>query len=98
MLQSVKFYREKLDRWLSITLQVEAVDKFVFLGSVVPGTSDDIARRIALASSAFGRLRESVWRRGDVSQRLKMRLFKALIVLIAIYGAETWTLKAEDNR
>ena len=57
--------------------QVEAVDKFVFVGSV--GTSDVIARRIA--SSAFGRLKESVWRRGDVSQRLKMRLFKALIVL-----------------
>ena len=54
--------------------------------------------RIVHASSAFRRLRESVWRRGDVSQRLKMRLFKALIVPIAIYGAETWTLKAEDSR
>ena len=78
--------------------QVEAEERFVFLGSVVPGTSNDVARRIALASSAFGRLRESVWRRGDMSQRLKMRLFKALIVPIAIYGAETWTLKAEDSR
>ena len=78
--------------------QVEAEERFVFLGSVVPGTSNDVARRIALASSAFGRLRQSVWRRGDMSQRLKMRLFKAHIVPIAIYGAETWTLKAEDSR
>ena len=98
MVQSVKFYRERLDSWLLITLKWKRWTSLCFLGSVVLGTSDDIARRVALASSAFGRLRESVWRRGDVSQRLKMRLFKALIVPIAIYGAEIWTLKAKDSR
>ena len=33
-----------------------------------------------------------------MSQQIKMRLFKALIVPIVIYGAETCTLKAEDSR
>ena len=32
-------------------------EEFVFLGSVVPGTAHDVARRIALASVAFGRLK-----------------------------------------
>jgi hypothetical protein len=76
---------------------VETVESFVFLGSLVPGTTDDVKRRIALASSSFGRLRQTVWNRGDVSRRLKMRLFQALIVPIAIYGAESWTLSVEDN-
>ena len=35
---------------------VDHVEEFVFLGSVVPDTSADAMRRIALAASAFGRL------------------------------------------
>ena len=38
--------------------EVENVSEFTFLGSVVPGSSADVRRRIALASSAFERLRE----------------------------------------
>ena len=33
---------------------VEKVERFIFLGSVVPGSTSDIRRRIGLASSAFG--------------------------------------------
>ena len=77
---------------------VEKVNNFVFLGSVVPGTSGDVKRRVALASSAFGRLRKSVWSRREVSLRLKVRIFECLINPIAIYASESWTLRAEDNR
>ena len=63
----------------------------------MPGTSDDVTRRIALASSANGRLREPVLRRGDVFQLLKMRLFRALVTKIGMYGPDTWTLRAEDS-
>ena len=77
---------------------VEKVNDFVFLGSVVPGTSGDVKRRVALASSAFGRLRKSVWSRREVSLRLKVRIFECLIKPIAIYAPESWTLRAEDNR
>jgi len=77
---------------------VEKVENFVFLGSVVPNTSDDVKRRIALASSAFGRLRANIWNRKDIPYQIKIRLYNALIVPIAIYASETWTLKAEDTR
>ena len=64
----------------------------------VPGTSHDKKMRmIALASSAFGRLRESVWRRGNVSQLLNVRLFRDLIIPIAMYRAETWNVRVEDS-
>ena len=72
---------------------VEKVENFVFLGSVVPNTSDDVKRRIALASSAFGRLRANIWNRKDIPYQIKIRLYNALIVPIAIYASETWTLK-----
>ena len=77
---------------------VEKVDKFVFLGSVVPGSSDDIQRRIGLASSAFGRLKNKIWSNKNLPNKLKTRLYYALIIPIAIYACETWTIKKEDER
>ena len=77
---------------------VDHVEEFVFLGSVVPDTSADVMRRIALAASAFGRLRKVIWDRHDISNHLKICLYNALILPIATYASETWTLKSEDTR
>ena len=74
------------------------VDSFVYLGSVVPNTSDDVTRRLALAAQAFGRLQNVLWKNRNVSLPLKVRLYGALIVPIAIYAAETWTLTEKDKR
>ena len=76
---------------------VETVQDFIFLGSNVPSTSADIKRRISLANIAFGRLKQNIWSRRDVSIALKIRLYKALILPIAIYGAETWPLTKQDE-
>ena len=76
---------------------VESVEEFTFLGSVVPTTSSDIRRRVALANSAFGRLKKNVWSRKDVSTSLKLRLYKALVLPIAIYGSETWCMTQRDS-
>ncbi|KAK3883301.1 hypothetical protein Pcinc_012338 [Petrolisthes cinctipes] len=78
--------------------EVQRVNEFVFLGSMLPFTSKDVNRRIALASAAFGRLQRTVWSRRDISLKLKVRLYKSLILPIAIYAGETWTLRAEDTR
>ena len=74
------------------------MEEFVFLCSVLPDSSADIKRRIALASAAFGRLKEAIWKRRTISKPLKVRLNNALILPIAMYAAETWTLKAENTR
>lgn len=76
---------------------VEKMESFVFLGSCIPGTTEDVKRRIALASSAFGRLKKNVWARRDLSLKIKVRLYNSLILPIAIYASETWTLKSEDT-
>ena len=78
--------------------EVEHVDNFVFLGSQLPSTSGDVKRRISLAATAFGRLRSTVWNRRDISRKLKCRLYNALILPIATYASETWTLRNEDVR
>ena len=37
---------------------IENLNKFIFLGSFIPGSGLDVDRRIGIVSSAFGRLRE----------------------------------------
>lgn len=73
----------------------QTVSEFVFLGSTLPGTFMDVIST-ALASAAFGRLQRTVWSRRDILRKLKIRLYKGLILLIAIFAGEAWTLKAED--
>ena len=74
---------------------VDKVDDFVFLGSNVPSVEADVTR---LAAWAFGRLKRTVWTNQDISRSLKVRIYRALILLIAIYGAESWTLRQADTR
>ena len=76
--------------------EVEHVEEFVFLGSVVPDSTSDVNRRIALASTAFGRLNPTIWSKKTITKAIKVRLYRALILPIATYASETWTLKSRD--
>lgn len=75
---------------------IEHKDTFLYLGSIVPGTEKDV-KRIALAASSFGRLKNTIWSRRDVSRNLKIRLYKTLILPIAINASETWTLRGSRS-
>lgn len=77
---------------------VDKVGEFVFLGSNVPSVEADIKRRTRLAAWSFGRLKSNVWTNQDISRSLKVRIYRALILPIAIYGAESWTLRNTDTR
>ena len=60
----------------------EVNHEFVFLGSVVPNSDDNVRRRISLALAAFGRLNIPIWQKREISKPLKVRLYKALILPI----------------
>ena len=68
--------------------QIEAVDRFTYLGSVVAavGATDmDIENHINKARAAFGKL-SIVWRNYNLSINLKLRLFKSNVVPVLLYG------------
>ena len=90
-----KVLTNKNDNILIEGKQLENVDSFVYLGSVVPNVSEDVDRRICLASSTFGRLRKSIWNKRCISIKLKMRLYRALILPIATYASETWVMTTD---
>ena len=53
--------------------------------------------RIAKATSALARLRQ-IWRDKGISVASKLRLLRALVLSVLLYGAEAWTLNAEVER
>ena len=77
---------------------LENVNNFVYLGSSIPDTTKDIERRIALALTSFFRLRKSIWSNRDSLLKLKLRLYRALILPIATYASETWALTNTDEK
>ena len=81
--------------------EVEEVDKFTYLGANVSkdgGTTADIKKRIALASSQMKKL-GNIWKTSNISRRTKASLFKSLVLSVLLYGSETWKLtKGEEEK
>jgi len=79
--------------------QLENVGSFKYLGSML--TNDgrctcEIKSRIAMAKAAFNKKRArfiSSW-----NLKLRKKVIKCYIWNIAVYGAETWTIRAVDQK
>src|SRR5207244_7948535 len=62
------------------------------------GSSDkDIGARIGQATSAFTRL-DTIRKSNTLSFKVKVTIFKTLVVSIFLYGCESWTLNADKCR
>ena len=72
----------------------------VYLGSQMGpdgGMGGEIDRRTMAANKAFWALRR-LWRDGSVSVSVKAHVYEAVVRSVLLYGAETWTLRAEEVR
>ena len=79
---------------------VEVVTKFVFLGALITkdGLCDkEIRRRIAMGKAAMGGL-TTVWKDRGITLQTKVKLVKALVFPIVLYGAETWTMRKTERK
>ena len=77
---------------------LERVADFIYLGSSKASDgscSHDIKRRIAQAKTKMISLK-NIWKDKDLSYQLKMKIMKVLIWTTITYGAEGWSLKADD--
>jgi len=79
---------------------VEVVDSFVYLGSCIDvhgGSEPDICRRIEKARSCMKSLDRNIWR-SSISLQTKIQLYNMYILLILLYGADTWSMTVASSR
>ena len=74
--------------------QLKTVDDFKYIGSVISsdGSHDKVSARICKASQALGRLKTHVLNQHNTRQSTKLKVYRAVILTILLYGCETWTL------
>lgn len=74
---------------------LKAVEKFTYLGSTLSKSANidyEVETRIAKASLAFGRLRESVWQKRGIKLSTKLKVYRAVVLPALLYACETWTV------
>ena len=74
---------------------VETVRDFIFLGSKITADDDcsyEIKRRLFLGRNAMTNL-DSVLKSRDIALPIKVRLAKAMVFPVVVYGCDSWTIK-----
>ena len=82
------------NRWETM----ETVTEFIFLGSKITADGDcshEIKRRLLLERKAMTNL-DSILQSRDITLPTKVRLVKALVFPVVMYGYEIWTIKKES--
>ncbi|XP_058828782.1 uncharacterized protein LOC131688507 isoform X1 [Topomyia yanbarensis] len=80
--------------------EIEMVDEFVYLGSLVTADNDisrEIQRRILAGNRAYFGLRRTL-RLNKIRRRTMLIIYKTLIRPLVLYGHVTWTMFVEDQR
>ena len=79
---------------------VETVADFIFLGSKITADGDcshEIKRRLLLGRKVMTNL-DSIFKSRDITLPTKVRLVKAMVFPVVMYGCENWTVKKAEHR
>ena len=79
---------------------VEAVADFIFLGSKITADGDcshEIKRRLLLGRKVMTNL-DSILESRDITLPTKVRLVKAMVFPVVMYGCESWTTKKAEHQ
>ena len=75
--------------------KLETVTDFIFLGSKIAADGDcshEIKRRLILGRKVMTNL-DSLLKSRDIILPTKVRLVKAMVFPVVMYGCESWTIK-----
>ena len=79
---------------------VEIMADFIFLGSKITADGDcshEIKRRLLLGRKVVTNI-DSILKSRDIILPSKVRLVKAMVFPVVMYGCETWTIKKAEHR
>ena len=79
---------------------VEKVADFIFWGSIITADGDfshEIKRLLLLGRKVMTNL-DSILKSGDITLPTKVRLVKAMVFPVVMYGCESWIVKKAESR
>ena len=79
---------------------METVSDFIFWDSKIPADGDcnhEIKRRLLLGRKVMTNL-GSIFKSRDITLPPKVRLVKAMVFPVVMYGCESWTVKKAEHR
>ena len=77
----------------------ETVSDFIFLGSKITTDGDcsyEIKRRLLLGRKVMTNL-DSIFKSRDITLPTNVRLVKAMVFPVVMYGCESWTAKKAER-
>ena len=86
--------------WQTDGETMETVTGFIFLGSQITADGDcshEIKKRLLLGRKAMTNL-DSILKSRDIILPIKVRLVKAMVFSVVMYGCESWTIKKAERR
>ena len=76
----------------------ETVSDFIFLGSKITADGDcshEVKRRLLFGRKVMTNL-DSIFKSRDITLSTKVRLVKAMVFPVVMYGCESWTIKKAE--
>ena len=80
-------------------IDVETVGDFIFLGSKITADGDcshEMKTRLLLGRKVMTNL-DSILKSRDVTLSSKVRIVKAMVFPVVMYGCESWTIKKAER-
>ena len=87
-----------ISSWLIDGETVETVADFIFWGSKITADGDfshEIKRRLLLGRNVMSNL-DIILKSRDITLPTKVRLVKAIVFPVVMYGCESWTTKKAE--
>ena len=86
--------------WQTDGETMETVADFTFLSSKITADSDsshEIKRQLLLERKAMANL-DCVFKSRDITLPAKVRMVKAIVFPVVMFGCESWTIKKAEHR
>ena len=90
---------DPITSWLIDGETMETVMDFIFLGFKITADDDcshEIKRHLLLGRKVINNL-DSILKSRDITLPTKVRLIKAVVFPVVMYGCESWTIKKTEH-
>ena len=80
---------------------LDVVESFTYLGSTISSSLSldaEISTRIGKAAAVMAKLNKRVWSNSQLTENTKLRVYQACVLSTLLYGSESWTTYASQEK